>query len=163
MATRSPAAGEHTLRILLIEDDLLDAAWLTELIHSKSSTNEVVHRASVPDALSVLDQRPIDTVFVSIRPNGGGASIRDCRDIVRRARDRSVVALINLADMAHAAEVRAAGVRFVYRKHPIYRTGELRKQELREKYAAMRRLGEEHGQGGAPTALDGQRNLGATP
>jgi len=53
--------------------------------------------------------------------------------MVRRAERRSVVALVNAAEMAHAAEIRASGVKFVYRKHPIMRTAQIRKQELREK------------------------------
>lgn len=121
----------------MIEDDPVDAAWITDLINDKGPINEVVHSASLPDGLSVLARRPIDTVFVSVHPNGQGASLPSTREIVRRAGGRSVVALVNAAEMTHAAEVRAAGVRFVYRKHPIMRTAEIRKQELREKWEAL--------------------------
>jgi DNA-binding NarL/FixJ family response regulator len=121
------------LKILLIEDDPVDAAWITELIKEKRPTIEVVHSTSLPDASSILAQRPIDTVFISVRPDGDAASIQDCREMVRRAGRRSVVALVNAAEMAHAAEIRGSGVKFVYRKHPIMRTAQIRKQELREK------------------------------
>ena len=133
MATQSPAAQRRALRILLIEDDPIDAAWITELIHEKHPTAEVVHSSSLPDALSVLAQRPIDTAFISAHPNGEAASVQNCREMVRRAGRRSVVALVNVAEMDHAADVRATGVRFIYRKHPIMRTAYVRKQELREK------------------------------
>ena len=56
---------------------------------------------------------------------------------MRRAGRRSVVALVNAAEMAHVDEVRAAGVKLVYRKHPIMRTAEIRKQEVREKWEAL--------------------------
>ena len=101
------------LKILLIEDDPVDAAWITELIKEKRPTIEVVHSTSLPDASSILAQRPIDTVFISVRPDGDAASIQDCREMVRRAERRSVVALVNAAEMAHAAEIRASGVKFV--------------------------------------------------
>jgi hypothetical protein len=39
--------------------------------------------------------------------------------------------------MSHAAELRVAGVTFVYHKHPIWRTGHIRKRELREKWEAV--------------------------
>jgi len=136
VATQPPAAHARALRILLIEDDPTDAAWLTELIKEKRPTAEVVHCASLPDALSVLAQRPIDTVFISTRPDGEAASTQHCREMVHRAGRRPVVALVNIADMAYAADVRAAGVRFIYRKHPIMRTGQIRKLELRARLTA---------------------------
>jgi DNA-binding NarL/FixJ family response regulator len=117
----------------LIEDDPVDATWLTELIKEKCPSSEVLHRASLPDALSALVQRPIDAVFVSIRPDGEAASIHECRELVRRAGRRPVVALINAAEMTRASEIRATGVKFVYGKHPILRTAQIRKQELRGK------------------------------
>lgn len=46
------------------------------------------------------------------------------------------MALVNANEMPHAAEVWAAGVKFVYRKHPIMRAAQIRKQELREKWEA---------------------------
>ena len=52
----------------------------------------------------------------------------------------NVVALINVAEMALASEVRATGVKFVYRKHPIWRTAQIRKQELRDKFRSEARL-----------------------
>ena len=122
-------------RILLIEDDPVDATWITELIQEKSPAAEVVHTACLSDALLVLAQRPIDTVFISVRPNGEAASTQHCREMVHRAGCRPVVALVNAADMVHAADVRAAGVRFIYRKHPIMRTAQLRKRELRARLA----------------------------
>jgi hypothetical protein len=85
LARRSPAAQPRALRILLIEDDPVDAAWLTELINEKCPTSEVVHGASLPDALSALAQRSIDTVFVAVHPDGEGGSIEGTREIVRRA------------------------------------------------------------------------------
>jgi len=136
VAMQSQAADARVLRILLIEDDPVDAAWLTEMINEKCPTSEVVHGASLPDALSALAQRSIDTVFVAVHPDGEGGSIEGTREIVRRAGRRSVVALVNAAEMAHAAEIRASGVKFVYRKHPIMRTAQIRKQELREKWEA---------------------------
>jgi hypothetical protein len=64
------------LKILLIEKDPVDAAWITELIKEKRPTIEVVHSASLPHALSVRAQQRIDSVFVSARPEGDAASIR---------------------------------------------------------------------------------------
>jgi DNA-binding NarL/FixJ family response regulator len=140
MATQRSAPPQRTLRILLIEDDPADAAWIQDLIKERCPTSEVVHRASLPEAISALAQRPIDAVFISVRPDGGGASIQDCREVVRRAGGRSVVALVDLAEMAHVAEIRATGVELVYRKHPIMRTAQLRKQRMREKWQAIVRL-----------------------
>jgi hypothetical protein len=136
LATLS-AAHPPALRILLIEDDPIDAVWITDLINEKSPRSEVVHSASVPDGLSVLAGRPFDAVFLSVHPDGAGASIQGTREIVHRAGRRSVVALVNAVEMVHVDEVRAAGVKFVYRKHPIMRTAEIRKQEVREKWEAL--------------------------
>lgn len=136
VATPSPAAQERPLRILLVEDDPVDAAWLTELIKEKCAAIEIMHTPSLPDALAALAQQPIDTVFVSIRTH----SIQACRDIVHRAGSCPVVALINVAEMALASEARATGVKFVYRKHPIWRTAQIRKQELRDKFRSEARL-----------------------
>ena len=46
------------LKILLVEEDPVDAAWITELIKEKRPTIEVVHSTSLPDARSILAQRP---------------------------------------------------------------------------------------------------------
>jgi hypothetical protein len=121
------------LRILLIENDPVDATWLTELIEEKCSTSEVVHCASLPDALAVLAQEPIDTVFISVRPDGEVPSVGECRELVRRAGRRPVVALVNAAEMTCASEIGTTGVKFIYCKHPILRTAQIRKQELRDK------------------------------
>jgi DNA-binding NarL/FixJ family response regulator len=118
----------------LIEDDPLDAVWVAELIKEKSPTTEVVHHDSLPKVLSFLAQLPIDAIFVGLRLDDEGAWIHACREVLRRAGKRSVVALINAAEIARAAEVRAAGVRFIYCKHPIWRTALIRKQQLREKF-----------------------------
>jgi DNA-binding NarL/FixJ family response regulator len=128
------------LRILLIEYDPVDATWLTELIKEKCSTNEVVHSVSLPDAIATLAQQPIDTVFVSVGPDAPAPSIQECRELVHQAGCRPVIALINAAEMALASEVRAAGVKFVYCKHPILRTAQIRKHELREKFRSEGRL-----------------------
>lgn len=133
VAKQSPTAQRHTLRILLIEDDPTDATWITELIKKICPTSEVLHSASLPEAFSALAQQPVDTVFVSVHPDGEAPSIQECREIVRRAGRRPVVALIKAAEMARAPEVRATGVKLVYRKHPIWRTAQIRKEELREK------------------------------
>jgi CheY-like chemotaxis protein len=132
------AAQGRPLRILLVEDDPVDAAWLTELVKEKCLAAEIIQTPSLPDAFAALDQQPIDTVFLSIRTS----SIQACGEIVRRAGPRPVVALINVTEMALAAEARATGVKLVYRKHPIWRTAQIRKQELRMK------LGRETGQEG---------------
>lgn len=128
----------HPLRILLIENDTIDATWLKELIKERCSTSEVIHRASLPDAFAVLAQQQIDTVFVSIRPDGETPAVQECHEIVRRAGPRSVVALINITETALVPEIRATGVKFVYRKHPIWRTAQIRKQELRDKFRSER-------------------------
>jgi hypothetical protein len=88
-----------------------------------------MHTPSLPDAFAALAHQPIDTVFLSIRTS----SIQACGEIVRRAGRRPVVAVINDTEMALAAEVRATGVKLVYGKHPIWRTAQIRKQELRMK------------------------------
>jgi CheY-like chemotaxis protein len=131
---QSLAAKPPALRILLIEDDPLDAVWVAELIKENDPMNEVVHHDSLPHALLVLAQLPINAIFVGLRLDDEGAWIHACREVVRRAGRRSVVALINAAEIACAAEVRAAGVRFIYCKHPIWRTALIRKQQLREKF-----------------------------
>jgi DNA-binding NarL/FixJ family response regulator len=132
--TLSWAAQRRALRILLIEDYPLDAVWIAELIKAKSPASEIVHKRSIADAQSFLDQSRVDAIFVAVYPDDEGVSIRTCREIVRRARQRPVVALINTGDKACAAEIRAAGVRFIYCKHPIWRTALIRKQQLREKF-----------------------------
>jgi hypothetical protein len=54
---------------------------------------------------------------------------------VSRANGRPVVALVNLAEMDHAADVRETGVRFIYSKHPIMRMAHIRKLEVRKAIA----------------------------
>jgi DNA-binding NarL/FixJ family response regulator len=141
-STRVPAAERHPLRILLIENDTVDATWLEGLIKERCSTSEVMRSASLPDAFAALAQQQIDTVFVSIRPEGEIPSLRECHEIVRRAGPRPVVALLNATETALVPEILATGVKFVYRKHPIWRTAQIRKQELRDKF----RSGGDHGQ-----------------
>ena len=136
MATQSFVRQPCVLKVLLIEDDPIDAAWVTELIHEKCAASEVVHSTSLRHAFSVLAQEQIDSVFFSVRPEGNAESIRNCHEVVRRAGRRPVVALLTAAEMPHAAEVHAAGVKFVYRKHPILRTAQIRKQELRERLSS---------------------------
>ena len=136
-ASESPAAQQRPLRILLIEDDRIDAAWITELIHEKGPGTEVVHSASLPQALFALAQVPLDAVFISVHPDSRTASTEDCRELVRRANERPVVALVTGAEMNHAADVRATGVRFIYCKHPIMRTAHIRKLEARERWEAQ--------------------------
>jgi len=132
-STLSWAARRRALRILLIEDDVLDAVWIAEFIKARSPTSEVVHKRSMADAHSFLADSRIDAIFVAVHPDGEGVWIHTCCEIVRRARQRPVVALINIAEKACAAEIRAAGVSFIYYKHPIWRTALIRKQQLREK------------------------------
>jgi DNA-binding NarL/FixJ family response regulator len=131
---QSLAAQPAPLRILLIEDDPLDAVWVAGLIKEKAPMTEVVHHDSLPQALLVLAQLPVDAIFVGLRLDDEGAWIHGCREVLRRAGKRSVVALINAAEIACAAEVRAVGVKFIYCKHPIWRTALIRKQQLREKF-----------------------------
>jgi DNA-binding NarL/FixJ family response regulator len=133
-STLSGVAQRRALRILLIEGDALDAVWIAELIKAKSPTSDIFHKTSMADARPFLDQPHIDAIFVAVHPDNEGVSIHTCREIVRRARQRPVVALINTAEKACAAEIRAAGVRFIYCKHPIWRTALIRKQQLREKF-----------------------------
>jgi hypothetical protein len=95
---------------------------------------EVVHHDSLLQALLVLAQLPVDAIFVGLRLDDEGAWIHACREVLRGAGKRTVVALINAAESARAAEVRAAGVKFIYCKHPIWRTALIRKQQLREKF-----------------------------
>ena len=137
MARQSPAAQRRALEILLIEDDPVDASWLRELILEKAPTSQVVQAASVQDALPILAQRPVDAVFFSVHPDGGALSIQGCRDLLRAVGARPVVVLVNAANMVYAADVRAAGVRFIYRKHPIWRIAHIRKQGLRDKWNAL--------------------------
>jgi CheY-like chemotaxis protein len=137
MSIGSPAARQRALRLLLIEDDPIDLAWITELIHEKCPGTEVVHSDSLPQAFSVLAQQMPDAVFVSVRPDGRTESIENCRELVSRANGRPVVALVNLAEMDHAADVRETGVRFIYCKHPILRMAHIRKLEVRQTYEAQ--------------------------
>jgi len=161
MTSESPAAQQRALRILLIEDDRIDAAWITELIYEKRPGTEVVHSASLPQALLVLAQQPTDAVFISVHPNGPTASTEDCRELVSRANGRPVVALVNVAEMDHAADVRATGVRFIYRKHPIMRTGHIRKLEVRERWDARIAEQEPRAQSASSTAASAQSRAAA--
>jgi CheY-like chemotaxis protein len=136
MTTESPAAQQRALKILLIEDDPIDAAWITELIHEKRPGTEVVHSPSLPEALLVLARQPTDAVFISVHPAGQTAFTAVCRELVGRANGRPVVALLNVAELDHAADVHATGVRFIYGKHPIMRTAPIRKLKVRERCEA---------------------------
>jgi CheY-like chemotaxis protein len=136
MTGESPVAQQRALKILLIEDDPIDAAWITELIHGKSLGAEVAHSASVSQALLVLAQQPTDAILISVHPDSGSASTEICRELVSRANGRPVVALVDVAELDHAADVHATGVRFIYGKHPIMRTAHLRKLEGRERFRA---------------------------
>ena len=160
-ASESPAAQQLPLRILLIEDDRIDAAWITELIYEKRPGTEVVHSASLPQALLVLAQQPTDAVFISVHPDGSTASTEDCRELVSRANGRPVVALVNVAEMDHAADVRATGVRFIYRKHPIMRTAHIRKLEVRERWDARIAEQEPRAQSASATAASAQSRAAA--
>jgi len=161
MTSESPAAQQRALRILLIEDDRIDAAWITELIYEKRPGTEVVHSASLPQALLVLAQQPIEAVFISVHPDGSTASTEDCRELVSRANGRPVVALVNVAEMDHAADVRATGVRFIYRKHPIMRTAHIRKLEVRERWDARIAEQEPRAQSASATAASAQSRAAA--
>ena len=55
---------------------------------------------------------------------------------MERANGRPVVALVNVAELDHAADVHATGVRFIYGKHPIMRTAHIRKLEVRKRWEA---------------------------
>jgi DNA-binding NarL/FixJ family response regulator len=126
------------LKILLIEDDPIDAAWVAELIHQKSPRTEVVHSTSLTEAVLVLAQQPTDAFFISLHPDGGTAFTEICGELVGRANGRPVVALIDVAMHHHGADVHATGVRFIYRKHPLMRTAYVRKLEGRERFRARR-------------------------
>jgi DNA-binding NarL/FixJ family response regulator len=137
MTSGCPAAQQQrALKILLIEDDPIDAAWITELIHEKAPGTEVVRSATLPEALVALARQPADAVFVSVHPDGRTASTAVCRELVERANGRPVVALVNVAELDHAADVHATGVRLIYGKHPIMRTAHIRKLEGREQFRA---------------------------
>jgi DNA-binding NarL/FixJ family response regulator len=136
MIGESPAAQQRALKILLIENDPIDAAWITELIHEKGLGAEVAHSACLSQALLVLAQQPTDAVFVSIHPDGGLASSEICRELVSKANGRPVVALVDVAERDHVADIHATGVRFIYGKHPIMRTAHVRKLEARERFRA---------------------------
>jgi DNA-binding NarL/FixJ family response regulator len=136
MTGEAPAAQQRALKILLIEDDPIDAAWITELIHEKGLGAEVAHSASLSHALVVLAQQPTDAVLISVHPKGGRASTEICRELVSRANGRPVVALVDVAELDHAAGVHATGVRLIYGKHPIMPTAHVRKLEGRERLRA---------------------------
>jgi DNA-binding NarL/FixJ family response regulator len=136
MSRESPAAQQRALKILLIEDDPIDAAWITELIHEKALGAEVAHSTSLSQALLVLAQQRTDAVLISVQPGGGTASTEICGELVRRANGRPVVALVDVAELNHAADVHATGVRLIYGKHPIMRTAHIRKLEGRERFQA---------------------------
>jgi DNA-binding response OmpR family regulator len=114
--------GESPAAQLLIEDDPIDAAWITDLIHEKGPEVQVAHSVCLSQALLVLAQQPTDAVLISIHPDGGTASTEICRELVNKANGRPVVALVDAAERDHAADIHATGVRFIYRKHPIMRT-----------------------------------------
>jgi hypothetical protein len=44
--------------------------------------------------------------------------------------------LVDVAELDHAADVHATGVRLIYGKHPIMRTAHVRKLEVRERWQA---------------------------
>jgi DNA-binding NarL/FixJ family response regulator len=136
MTGESPVAQQRALKILLIEDDPIDAAWITELIHEKSPRVEVAHSASVSQALSVLAQQPTDAILISVHPDGGTVSTDICRELVSRANGCPVVALVDIAELNHAADVYSTGVRLIYGKQPIMRTAHVRKLEVRERWEA---------------------------
>jgi CheY-like chemotaxis protein len=136
MTRQSPAAQQRALKILLIEDDPIDAAWITELIHEKGLGAEVAHSACLSQALLVLAQQPTDAVLISVHLAGGTASSEFCRELVSKAKGRPVVALVDVAELDHAADIHATGVRFIYGKHPIMRTAYVRKLEARERFRA---------------------------
>jgi DNA-binding NarL/FixJ family response regulator len=136
MTGESPAAQQRALKILLIEDGPIDAAWITELIHEKALGAEVAHSASLSQALLVLAQQRTGAVLISVHPGGGTASTEICRELVSRANGRPVVALVDIAELNHAADVHATGVRLIYGKHPIMRTAHVRKLEGRERCRA---------------------------
>ena len=52
MTSGSQAAQQRALKILLIEDDPIDATWITELIHKKGPGTEVVRSAAAGGPLS---------------------------------------------------------------------------------------------------------------
>ena len=161
MTSASPAAQQRALKILLIEDDPIDAAWITELIHGKGLGFEVAHSACLPQALLVLVQHPTDVVLVSVHPNDGTASTEICRELVSKAGGRPIVALVDVAELHRAADIYATGVRFIYGKHPIMRTAHIRKLELRERFRA--RFPEKEWRSVATTAAGLARSFSAIP
>jgi hypothetical protein len=87
----------------------------------------VVQATSLHDALPILAQRAVDAVFFSVHPYGEALSTQGCRDPLGAVVHRPVVARVNAADMVYAAEVRAAGVKRINCKHPIWRIAHIPK------------------------------------
>lgn len=136
MSVQSRAESPDVLRILLVEDDPVDAAWLVELLERSSPVPQIVRSGTLLKAFAVLHRHPLDAVLVSMRPNGPTPLVQGCCELVRRAGRRPVVALIDAAERSAAADILATRVTFVYRKHPIMRAAYIRKQELRARLEA---------------------------
>jgi CheY-like chemotaxis protein len=117
VATQLPATQGLAFKILLIEDNPREAAWTASMLKQQFPRSEVEHSTSVADGLSVLAQRRVDVVFIGVRPDGRKVSTNACRRLVRRARGKPVVAVVNPAAMEHAADIHATGVYSVYCKY----------------------------------------------
>jgi response regulator RpfG family c-di-GMP phosphodiesterase len=117
VATQLAATQGRTLTVLLIEDNPGDVAWTTSLLKQKFLQSEVVHSSSLADGLSVLAQRRIDAVFIGVHPDGQRACTKECRALVRKANGKPVVAMMNQAEMEHAAAIRETGVHSIYCKY----------------------------------------------
>jgi hypothetical protein len=56
-------------------------------------------------------------VFIGVHPDGRGSFIEDCRELVRRAKGKPVVAMVNPVEMEHADAIHASGVHSIYCKY----------------------------------------------
>lgn len=94
------AEGDQTLSLLIVEDDDLDAALLSETIQQiKSRSFKIVRAAALADAHSLVDSNEIDAILLDLSlPDASG--LEAIQSMVSAQVDCPIIVLTGLEDEA---------------------------------------------------------------
>jgi hypothetical protein len=85
----------------------------------------------LPTRKRELAQQPIDAVLLSMHDEEPSVLVQSCCDLISQLGRRPLVVALDESQKGCADAVRRAGAAFVYIKQPIWRTGFIRRQQVR--------------------------------
>ena len=117
------------LRLLIVDDDLVDRRAVTRLLAQAGVAAEIVEAGDRDGALAAVERERFDCVLLDYRLPGadGAALLRDLRD---RSLDLAVVALTGQGDQELAVELMKAGAADFLDKNTL--TAERLERSLRQ-------------------------------